>query len=286
MMKKFLLTTLLISLFVFTATKSMLAQVISTPTAALQTEVQAAVGEFYLNLSGYVSPFASLTLTSDGIYLGGAVADANGNFVISQILINAGFSSFCIDAIDFKRIGESYTCFTIPPATASVTMNNIFLPPTLGLSRTTINAGGSATAFGYTMPKAKVTLHFNNVLFIVYADANGYYEVNLKNVPVGTYSLYSTANYQQKDSLVPTKKLQLTALSKSAQVSQQVKQTVGNWWDQLLRFLRNWLWNPLWLAIPILILIIILIRKLWGKHLPIPVKKKSRLLHHSWWMGY
>jgi hypothetical protein len=210
------------------------------------------------------------------------MADEKGNFSIPQVLIRTGFSHFCLDAIDFKRIGESYTCFTIPPATDSVTMTDIFLPPTLGLSRTQVNAGGSATAFGYTMPKAKVTLHINNKLIIVYADSSGYYQIPLDNLAAGKYSLYATANYEQKESLEPTKKLQLESLSKS----QQVAKLAGNWWDQLLKFLRDWLWNPLWLVIPILILIIILIRKLWGKQFIIPFRRKTHYLHHFWWMGY
>jgi hypothetical protein len=278
MMSKSLLVVLIsIVLFASMAVQAS-AQTPPLPAASLKTEVQASVGEFYLNLFGYISPFASVVLSSDGVFIKGTTADAQGNFSFSQILINRGFAGFCLDAVDFKRIGESYTCFSIPPATNSVTMKDIFLPPTLGLSRTTVNEGGSATAFGYTMPKAKVTLHVNGELRTAYADASGYYEFALENLKAGKYSLYATAEYKQKDSLSPTKKLQLESISKQKQVE--------NWWDALLRFLRNWLWNPLWLVIPIIILIIILIRKLWGKHLPIPAKKKSRLLHHSWWMGY
>ena len=249
---------------------------------SLGTSVGASVGEFYLSLWGYISPFASVVLTSDGIFLRATVADEKGNFIISQVLIKAGFKSFCLDAIDFKRIGESYTCFSIPPATASITMKDIFLPPTLGLSRTKINAGGSATAFGYTMPKAKVTLHINGELLTTYADSNGYYQVTIKNLKAGNYSLYATAEYKQKQSLEPTKKLKLESLS----IQKQVINQAGNWWDALLRFLKNWLWNPLWLVIPIIILIIILIRKLWGRQLPNPFKRKSHLLHHFWWIGF
>lgn len=284
MMKKFLPAFLILVIVIAISASRVLAQVKISSSSAVQ--VQASVGQFYLSLWGYASPFASISLTFDGVFMRATVADEKGNFIISQVLIKAGFTNFCLDAIDFKRLGESYTCFSIPPATNSVTMKDIFLPPTLGLSRTTINVGGKATAFGYTMPGAKVALHLNQKLLTAYANSDGYYEFTLQNLAVGTYTLYSTANYQQKESLVPTKKLQLKALSTEKQISQQVTKTVGNWWDQLLRFLRNWLWNPLWLVIPIIILIIILIRKLWGKHLLIPAKKKSRLLHHSWWMGY
>jgi hypothetical protein len=266
----------------FTLASSVHAQILSIPPGSLGTTVQASVGEFYLNLSGFVSPFASIVLSSDGVLMRTTIADEKGNFSIPQVLIKEGFSHFCLDAVDFKRIGESYTCFNIPPATASVTMVDIFLPPTLGLSRTTINAGGSATAFGYTMPKAKVTLHINNKLITVYADANGYYQVSLDNLAAGNYSLYATAEYNQKQSLEPTKKLQLESLSKS----QQLTHLAQSWWDQLLKFLRDWLWNPLWLVIPILILIIILIRKLWGRKFANPFRRKTHYLHHFWWMGY
>jgi hypothetical protein len=283
-MRKFLPVVLVLTAFLILTAARVLAQV-SIHEGSLSTNVQAAVGEFYLNLWGYVSPYASITLTFDGIFVRATVADEQGNFILPQVLIKAGFTSFCLDAIDFKRIGESYTCFTIPPATASVTMKDIFLPPTLGLSRTTINVGGSATAFGYTMPGARVILHINNQVLMTYADNTGYYQFEINNLAVGNYDLYATANYLQKDSLTPTKKLQLRALSAQQQVTQQLQKIGENWWDQLLRFLRNWLWNPLWLAIPIIILIIILIRKLWGKHLW-PAKKQSRLLHHAWWMGY
>ena len=281
-MRKLLLIVLIsIALFVITGSQS-LAQVPTIPAGTLRTAVQASVGQFYLNLAGYISPFASVVLTSNGVFMVGATADAQGDFTINQVLIKQGFSSFCLDAIDFKRIGESYTCFSIPPATASVTMKDIFLPPTLGLSRTTVNEGGSATAFGYTMPNAKVTLHINNELLTATADSSGYYEFALKNLKAGNYSLYATAEYKQKESLSPTKKLKLVSISKPKQVSN----LIVNWWDALLRFLRNWLWNPLWLVIPILILIIILIRKLWGRQFVNPFKREKHYLHHYWWMGY
>jgi len=285
-MRKFLPIILISTTFVVLTISRVFAQIPTLPAGSLGTAVQASVGEFYLSLWGYVSPFASITLTFNGIFVRATVADQNGDFIISQVLINAGFSSFCLDAIDFKRIGESYTCFSIPPATASVTMKDIFLPPTLGLSRTTVTAGGSATAFGYTMPGAKVTLHINGELLTTYADNTGYYQFDLKNLKAGNYSLYATANYQNKESLTPTKKLLLESISIQKQTAQQIAKTIGNWWDQLLRFLKNLLSNPLWLVIPILILIIILIRKLWGRQFPNPFKLKSRLLHHSWWMGY
>ena len=93
------------------------AQILSYPTGTASTQVEGTVGQFFLNLYGFISPFASVVLSSNGSYITGVTADAQGNFSFTQILINKGFSNFCLDAIDFKRVGESYTCFNIrlPP---------------------------------------------------------------------------------------------------------------------------------------------------------------------------
>ncbi|KKP81187.1 MAG: hypothetical protein UR81_C0005G0010, partial [Candidatus Levybacteria bacterium GW2011_GWB1_35_5] len=225
------------------------------PKGSHSVTVSARLGDFYLNLSGYIAPFASIVLYSDGIYLRATTADQFGYFTISEVLIKQGFSKFCFDAVDFKRLGESYSCMKIPPAKGNVTIKDIFLPPTLGLSRTTIAAGSSAVAFGYSMPNALVTLHFGDKTYTTYADSTGYYQFVVKDVKAGVYKLYSTATLNEKPSLEPEKKLTLKSLS---------------WWEQILEWLKNLLnkiwqfmtslsFGPLWLAIPIIILIIILI---------------------------
>lgn len=260
----------------------------------LGSKVSATVGEFYLNLSGYISPFASVILSVDGIFIRATTADENGNFNISQVLIKKGFSHFCLEAIDSHNLGKSYTCFTIPPAEGSVTMKDIFLPPTLALAKNSIPEGESTKAYGYTMPGAKVTLYLsNNTTLTTTADENGYYEFILKNLKAGKYTIYARANYKNIDSLAPSRKLDLTVLSKTGQLIV----TSQSLWDRFLKFLSSLSLGPLWLVIPIIILIIILIVKLWpGKfsfifrrRLPtfIPLFKRSKHpLHHNWWVGY
>ena len=263
--------------------------------ASFQVNAQAQVGKFYLNLSGYISPYASVVLTIDGIFARATVADAGGNFSISGVLIKEGFSQFCLEAVDFKRLGDSYTCFDIPPAKGEVTMKDIFLPPTLGLSKNVIAEGGETLAFGYTMPGAEVTLYLSNgQKLTTFADQTGYYVFHIKNLKAGTYNLYARAIYNYKESLAPTKTVQLKALS---------------WWEQLIAFLQSileniqkfftsWSLGPLWLGLPILILIIILILKIWPERFTFiyqsriiifftrASKKPKKPLHHAWWMGY
>ena len=293
-MKKFLpILLIIVSVILFLLyTKSVLAQY-KLPKGSQSATVSGRLGDFYLNISGYIAPFASIVLYSDGIYLRATTADQFGYFTISEVLIKQGFSRFCFDAVDFKRLGESYSCMKIPPANGNVTLKNIFLPPTLGLSRTTIAAGSSAIAFGYSMPGALVTLHFGNKTYTTYADSTGYYQFVVQDVKAGVYELYSTATLDEKPSLDPEKKLILKSLS---------------WWEQILEFLRNLLnkiwqfmtslsFGPLWLAIPIIILIIILILKLWPERFTFLYRNRLTIfftkafrrkhpLHHKYFMGY
>ncbi len=263
--------------------------------AAFSVPVQAQVGKFYLYLSGYISPYASVVLTIDGIFVRATVADAGGNFSISGVLIKKGFSRFCLEAVDFKRLGNSYTCFDIPPAKGDVTMTEIFLPPTLGLSKNVIAEGGETMAFGYTMPGAEVTLYLSNgQKLTAFADNTGYYVFHIKNLKAGKYDLYARAIYNNKESLAPSRTLELRALS---------------WWEQIIAFIRSILKNiqkffsslelgPLWFGLPVLISIITLILKIWPEKFTFiyqsrliifftkAFRKPRKPLHHAWFIGY
>lgn len=278
----------IVSLLLFVASSLVSAQTFKF--ANPPVKVSGSVGEFRLNLSGWMSPFASIVLSSNGIFMASTVADRAGNWSFIDILINKGFSTFCLTAIDFYRLGESVTCFTIKPATQNVTMKDIFLPPTLGLSRNEVPAGGKVFAFGYTMPGSKVYLHLSDGRVLeTFADGNGYYVFTLDNLAAGKYQLYATAHYKEKDSLKPSRTLELLSLS---------------WWDQFLAWLR-WLWSfliqlftsmglgPLWLGIPLLLLIMLLILKLWPERFTFIYESKllaflpghDKKLHHFWMEG-
>lgn len=266
----------------------------SLPASAFSTEVSATVGDFYLNLDGYIAPYASVVLTSDGVFLRSTVADQGGYFSISQVLIREGFSSFCLEAVDYKRLGYSKACFTVPPASSGITIEDIFLPPTIGLERTEIEAGGTAIAFGFSMPNAKVTLHLSDGrTFTTTADATGYYEIQIENVSAGTYELYADATYNGKQSLTPVNKLQLTALS----LWEQFLKFISELWAKFVRFITATGMGPLWFAIPIIILIIILVILIWPEKFTYIYQSRmvrflshilgrDKKLHHWWFIGY
>jgi hypothetical protein len=160
--KSLLLKALIVCvLLVFCSAQTAHAQKIQ-PKGSLKTTIQATVGEFYLTLAGYIAPNASIVLTVDEVFARATVADRSGNFYITDTLIKRGTTKICLDAIDFKRIGESLACFNIPPVESSITIKEIFLPPTLGISRTEIAEGSNFTVFGYSMPGDLVTLYLSN----------------------------------------------------------------------------------------------------------------------------
>jgi hypothetical protein len=272
--------------------------ILKMPSAALALKGQAtvdikgAIGEFDLNVSGYISPYASIVLTSDGVFYRATVADSKGYFYISNVLIKKGFSHFCLEAIDFKRLGESLTCFNFSPAEATVNLKDVFLPPTTGVSRTEVGEGGEIFIWGYSMPYALVTIHLNNGKKLeVTADKTGYYVYKLSNIKAGKYELYSTAEYNSNQSLTPANKTKFTALTLWEQIAVFLKELL----DKIWRFLTSLSLGPLWIGLPIIVFIIIFIVKLWpekftfiynNKLIAMLPRRKSRKLHHSWWMGY
>lgn len=287
-MRKFLPVFLSLLLFI-SVSASVLA--VNTLRHSFGTKVSASVGEYLLNISGFVSPYASVVLTSNGVFIRATVADAKGNFYFTDVLINKGFSGFCLEAVDFKRIGDSYTCISVPPATGSITKKNLFLPPTLGLSTNSVAAGGEVLAFGYTMPNALVTLNLGNgKTMTVLADGTGYYIFKLKNIPAGKYQLYATAKYNNLDSLSPSRKVDLRSLSLWERIIEFLKNLLAKIGD----FLTSVSLGPLWLGLPVLILIIILILKLWpdkftsiyeSRLIIFFSKKEKKHLHHYWLFG-
>lgn len=265
---------------------------IVNPLKSPPVTVTASVGEFHLNISGYASPYASVVLTINGVFIRATVADSHGNFVFSDILIKRGLSGFCLTHVDYKRLGDSEACFTFPPADKDITMKEIFLPPTLGLQRTEIVAGGEAVAFGYTMPGARVTLHLSDGrTFQTTADSTGYYEFHIKNMPSGTYKIYADATFHGKPSAGTSRVLELKAMS----LWEQLISLLNRFWKWLIGLLLDTPLGLLWLVIPVLILIIILIHKLWpdkftslyGNRIYIFFARRSKKkLHHWWFVGF
>lgn len=253
---------------------------VATPTGASVTPLP---GQYFLEISGYVSPFASLVLRSGSDVLATGVADKDGNFSFINISIPAGFTSFCIQAIDVKRIGESTTCFKVPAATGPVSRKNIFLPPTIGLSARRITQGASVFAFGYSMPGATVSVHIGGGKFVtVTADNTGFYKVEIKNLQAGTYELYATASLEKKNSEEPDSRISLEAVAKEGGLKEKPE---GKFPWKLVGIIL------LLLILLLIILLIIYLMKRFrhrildaGKGIFAKRKDNEKPLHHDWFV--
>ncbi len=260
---------------------------------APSVNVNASIGSYYLNLSGFIAPYASIVLIGDGNILRTVVADSTGYFYITSVLVNKGLTNLCFDAVDVKRLGESYSCITIPPITGNYSKNDIFLPPTFGVQRDQINVGDNAIIWGYSMPNAKVTVYLSDGRKVtVTADNTGFYQVTFKIDKAGTYEFFADATFNNQSSLEPLRKANFLALS----TAQQLKQNAANWLTRLINFLLNNPWAIILIILPLILLILLLLRKLnpswftWidvlEQRLLILIPFREKKLHHAWFVGY
>ncbi len=240
-----------------------------------QVEVRAKVGRYYLSISGFISPFASIVLNSNNIFLSASVADRNGYFSMSDVQINDGFSNFCLTAVDFYRLGESTTCFRFTPVKKSINLKDIFLPPTLTLSEREVPAFSKVSAFGYTMPGASVIFRLGNgKVLLVRADGQGRYVVNLDKLKAGTYQLSSVASFKGEQSLAPSKPVYFKTLSLWEQILKLVRQL----FERILSFIHSIGAEPFWFILPGFILIIILLLRFWPEQLTFFYENKLKSL--------
>lgn len=277
-MKKVIIMILLALCYVLCATSNVDAQ---TP-AFQSTSVSATVIKYNLSVTGIIAPYASVVMTSGGVFLQSAVADQNGSFSIRNVPIISGLSELCFTAVDVKRLGESTTCISIPPAQGNVSMNNIFLPPTLGLYQSEITAGATAILFGYSVPNARVVVSLSDTLvYSAIADKTGYYEIKVPAVKAGTYFLTASAFSNGRSSLLPTKKIKLTAVTVQEQIQKTAKTIVTNTQTSANNFTKNLLsllaieW---WIVLGLLIIIIFFLFLLWKRRRK---KEKESISKHT-----
>lgn len=246
--------------------------------------VTATVGTYHLSVTGYQSRYASIILkTENGTFLASTTADSNGYFSISNTLINSSVFTYCFQAVDFKRIGISEACITLDgPITGDVTKNDIFLPPTIGLSKKQINAGQDAIIYGYSMPGATVYLYIEGKVVTVTADIAGYYTYAYKNVPEGIFRITTTATLNDKKSLVPTNQVILESLSVAQQITNTGKKTIQNVKKVVPFNLLPFLLIALGFLVAIGLLLYKLRLRIWV--IFIDFLRRRKKMHHDWFL--
>jgi hypothetical protein len=267
-MKKILLAVVFLA-FVLVLPEKALSQ-FSYPQGSLPTTITASVGQFYVNISGFASPFASIVLSSNGVLLRSTVADSSGRFFLSQVLVRDGKNKFCFTVVDFRHLGESQSCLEADIDKTPYSLSNILLPPTIAVSKKEVKTGETVYVFGYTMPNSKVTIRINKTQTItVQSDGLGYYTYKFEKLPVGTYALFASAKYKDKDSLEPLAGVTLKAVSLPA--------FVGRTLLDILRQIWKFLTTSLALFVILVFVLLLFIFFIWRR-------LRSKKMHHDWFL--
>ena len=250
-----------------------------------KADVRAQVGKYSLSLHGFASPNASITIKSNNILVSTGNADSKGTFSFTGLPINDSAAAFCFESTDSRRLGTSEGCMTIEPTSDDIVLSDIYLPPTVGLERTTITEGSSGLTYGYSMPDASVIIQVEDGgTHQVQSDNSGRYSYTIANLAVGSYKLASKGEYNGIHSLDPRSGTVLTVLTSSTAFINEA--------SELRRTAMLWGAIAALIVLPVLFYLIHRYRPGWlkflsnNKLLSLLPKRKGRELHHAWFVGY
>ena len=105
--------------------------------------------------------------------------DQNGNFSKSFIALLQANYLFALEAIDKKGVSGGILAFSANLLTNNkMSIENIFMPPTVAIENKSITKGKDEKIFGYAYPNSAVELRIDSILKqSTKADGTGYYEI-------------------------------------------------------------------------------------------------------------
>jgi len=125
-----------------------------------ETKVVARVGGYVLNqLTGWTSPFAEVTLTSQGLARK-TTADGEGFFAFYYIPVPENLGELCLIAQDVNQLPSFPLCLAPPPKNQNLQIKDVLLSPTISLEGAQIPTGKTAKASGMTFPNSEVEVYF------------------------------------------------------------------------------------------------------------------------------
>ncbi len=188
--------------------------------------VYAQVGRYYLDsLSGWGSPFAEVTLTSQNL-IKKTTSDEKGFFEFHGFPIPDKLGELCLISQDQYQYSSFPVCLAPPPGNRNVIIRDVLLPPTLSLAGSQIPSGKTAKASGMTFPSSEVDVYlftenrfsfgqwwqnfFNRFFpsalavglprYQVKTNPNGYFEFSLPTSFASANRVYAAAVFSLPDS--------------------------------------------------------------------------------------
>jgi hypothetical protein len=110
-------------------------------------------------LSGLAYPGRTVTILRDGVIVANTIADPGAQFNVRLGNLGAATYAISLYATDENNRRSPPLSFSQTLSDGvTITVNNLFLGPTIGLSHTEIKKGDTLSIFGYTAPSSDVTL--------------------------------------------------------------------------------------------------------------------------------
>lgn len=180
-----------------------------------QVKVMATIGDSHLDLYGYTSPLALVTLEGMGI-LDHSYADNEGYFQFSTLFSSNSSREACLSSKDqFGRL-SSPVCLPPFPAGNDVSVGPVIMPPTVSLNSQNYYMGDQVTLSGQAVPNTEVNLsvfgdnnRVSNFALIrpveaftfpelkVKSDNNGNFSINLPSSNPNKFRLFAQANFMK-----------------------------------------------------------------------------------------
>lgn len=176
-------------------------------------KVTATIGDSHLNLYGYTSPQALVTLEGMGI-LDHSYADNEGYFQFSTLFSSKSSREACLSSKDpFGRL-SSPVCLPPFPAGNDVEVGPVIMPPTVSLNSQNYYMGDQVILSGQAIPNTEVSLSMfgdnektSNFALIrpveaftfpelkVKSDNKGNFSINLPSTNPKKFRLFAQANF-------------------------------------------------------------------------------------------
>ncbi len=120
-------------------------------------------GNGILIVKGLAYPSQQVSLLRDGFIVAQTTADPGAAFNIQLSGIGAASYNFGVYSTDKDGLkSPTYSFQETFSDGVTITVDNLFLGPSIGLTHSIIKKGDSITAFGYTVPNSTVNVFFNS----------------------------------------------------------------------------------------------------------------------------
>jgi hypothetical protein len=138
------------------------------------------VGDTVLEVSGLTSPGAFVTISRDGSVIGTPVAASDGTFSQTFTAQQPGIHQLSVYAHTTGGENTDTVTINVNIAEHAITAVSVFLPPTLILEDSSLDAGQSLELSGETAPLGTVTIYIDNTnSMTARADAGGFWSVSV-----------------------------------------------------------------------------------------------------------